>query len=130
MRQGETPPLCFLKSTVASCASCFGELSTEKLKGFCFRSCFCCVSAFLITSLAGLEAGSKYGDGGGPLAVSPTSPSAGPKSALGTERHHAAAKALTSTKVRRAHDTCLNATAEIARGDTLSYRVVVGETSS
>ena len=66
--------------------------------------------------VAGLEAGSKYGGGGGggggggPLAASTTSASAGPKSesALGVDNHHAAAKALTSTKVRRArHTSCV-----------------------
>ncbi|CAM9281861.1 unnamed protein product [Pylaiella littoralis] len=53
----------------------------------------------------GLEAGSKYGDGDDPLAVSPTSASAGPKSELvpSAERHHAAAKALTNTKVALPH---------------------------
>lgn len=67
-----------------------------------FSVCSFCHCLCGILSAAGRETGSKYGDGGGdPLAVSPTSPSAGPKSEsmLGAERHHAAAKALTNTKV-------------------------------
>jgi len=68
-------------STVVSPGNMVGKVSP-------ICSLPCCPSS------AGIDAGSKYSSGGDPLA--------GPKSesALGAERHHAAAKALTNTKVR------------------------------
>lgn len=127
---------CFLESTtvVFALRVSNGTTNSKVLVSPPVSVCLCLdVSC---TSLAGLEAGSKYGGGGGggTLAASTTSASAGPKSesALGVDIHHAAAKALTSTKVRRA----IQSYESEWRGDnmcttTLDYAritVVVGET--
>lgn len=109
MQQKVNPDLFFSQVRESSCRLDFEIIQPNTTEQ--------CITLLLLSlprcnSLAGLGAGSKYGGGGGPLAVSPTSASAGPKSesAPGLERHHAAAKALTSTKVCRACCTCLHVT--------------------
>lgn len=102
-------PLCFEESSTAA------QLNDVRF--------VCALACRRLGVIPGLDVGSKDGDGGAPLAVSPTSTSAGPKSesALGMERHHAAAKALTSTKVQRAALHLSECRGEIMYMPILSY---------